>query len=150
MYGPPNYNSSSSLHAAPRDTQLIGLIPRAVNEIFELAKGRSVQDFQVHCSFVQIYNENLFDMLRDASMNTPLAIREDKKEIYVQGLSEYNVKSVSDTLQLLRIAEENRAIRETHMNLFSSRSHSIFQIQVEYKRVLDSDSDDIPDDSSLF
>lgn len=139
MYGPPNYNSTASLHAAPRDTQLIGLIPRAVNEIFELSKTKSVQDFEVHCSFVQIYNENLYDMLRDSSMNTPLAIREDQREMYVQGLSEYSVKSVSDTLQLLRIAEENRAIRETHMNMFSSRSHSIFQIQVEYKKVDDSD-----------
>ncbi len=68
-------------------------------------------------------------------MNQALTIREDQnKEIYVQGLSEYNVKSVSDTLQLLKIAEENRAIRETHMNQFSSRSHSIFQILVEHKR----------------
>ena len=68
-------------------------------------------------------------------MNTPLTIREDKKEIYVQGLSEYNVKSVQDTMQLLKIAEENRAIRETNMNLFSSRSHSIFQIQCEHKKI---------------
>lgn len=70
-------------------------------------------------------------------MTTPLSIREDKKEIYVQGLSEYNVKSVADTLQLLKIAEDNRAIRETNMNMFSSRSHSIFQIQLEHKRVAD-------------
>ena len=57
-------------------------------------------------------------MLRDANMSQALTIREDQKEIYVQGLSEYNVKSVSDTLHLLQIAEENRAIRETHMNQF--------------------------------
>lgn len=68
-------------------------------------------------------------------MNTPLSIRDNNKEIFVQGLSEYNVKSVADTLQLLKIAEDNRAIRETNMNMFSSRSHSIFQIQVEHKRV---------------
>lgn len=68
-------------------------------------------------------------------MHSPLSIREDKKEIYVQGLSEYNVKSVGDTLQLLKIAEDNRAVRETHMNQLSSRSHSIFTINVEYKRV---------------
>jgi hypothetical protein len=70
-------------------------------------------------------------------MNMPLSIREDNREIYVQGLSEYNVKSVADTLQLLKVAEENRAIRETNMNMFSSRSHSIFQIQVEQKRIGD-------------
>lgn len=68
-------------------------------------------------------------------MHSPLTIREDHKEIYVQGLSEYHVKSVSDTLHLLSIAEDNRAVRETHMNQFSSRSHSIFQITVEHRRL---------------
>lgn len=43
---------------------MMGLIPRAVDEIFELVNNRSITDFQVHCSFVQIYNENLYDMLR--------------------------------------------------------------------------------------
>lgn len=130
MYGPPNYISSHG-----RETDQLGVIPRAINHIFELARGSEVMDFQVHCSFVQIYNENLYDMLRDPAMNIPLTIREDKNEIYVQGLSEYNVKSVSDTLQLLKIAEDNRAIRETHMNQHSSRSHSIFQVFVDFKRM---------------
>eukprot|EP01039_Chlorochromonas_danica_P001837 gene1837-2010_t len=130
MYGPPNYINSQG-----RETDQLGVIPRAIHHIFDLARNPTVMDFQVHCSFVQIYNENLYDMLRDPAMNIPLTIREDKNEIYVQGLSEYNVKSVSDTLQLLKIAEDNRAIRETHMNLFSSRSHSIFQIFVDFKRV---------------
>eukprot|EP01032_Pedospumella_encystans_P017624 gene17624-20078_t len=135
MYGPPNYVSGGSNMRDPRNAEMMGLIPRAIDEIFELAHKRSITDFQVHCSFVQIYNENLYDMLRDSSMNTPLSIRDNSKEIYVQGLSEYNVKSVADTLQLLKIAEENRAIRETNMNMFSSRSHSIFQILVEHKRI---------------
>ena len=111
------------------------MIPRAIEEIFRTAKSKAVLKCSIYCSFIQIYNENLFDMLRDANMSQALTIREDQKEIYVQGLSEYNVKSVSDTLHLLKIAEENRAIRETHMNQFSSRSHSIFQIYVEQKRV---------------
>jgi len=48
----------------PRNAEMMGLIPRAIDEIFELAHKRSITDFQVHCSFVQIYNENLYDMLR--------------------------------------------------------------------------------------
>jgi hypothetical protein len=54
--------------------------------------------------------------------------------MYVQGLSEYIVKSVGDTLHLLRTAEDNRAVRETNMNQYSSRSHSIFQILLEQKK----------------
>lgn len=62
MYGPPNYNGTGKSFA--RDTEFLGLIPRAVNEIFEIAKNKEIIEFSVYCSFVQIYNENLFDMLR--------------------------------------------------------------------------------------
>lgn len=134
MYGPPA-DDGSSYRSIPKNPEMVGVIPRVIKEIFETAKKDNVLTMAVYCSFVQIYNEQLFDMLRDASMMQPLTIREDKNEIYVQGLSEYHVKSVHDTMQLLRIAEENRAIRETHMNQFSSRSHSIFQLYVEQKLV---------------
>lgn len=64
MYGPPNYASAGGNVRDPRNADMMGLIPRAVDEIFELVNNRSITDFQVHCSFVQIYNENLYDMLR--------------------------------------------------------------------------------------
>lgn len=140
MYGPPLTDARYNMD------EFIGLIPRAISEIFamvgETMNNRNpdsnepvVMSCAVYCSFVQIYNENLFDMLRDSSMADPLSIREERKEIYVQGLSEYNIKNVDESMQLLRIAEENRAIRETHMNQFSSRSHSIFQIFIDQKLV---------------
>jgi hypothetical protein len=58
--------SSASIknYVAPRNIEQMGLIPRAIEEIFELVHNRAITDFQVHCSFVQIYNENLYDMLR--------------------------------------------------------------------------------------
>ena len=144
MYGPPLTD------ARYNNDEFIGLIPRAITEIFNMVESMSANNNNnnnnnsdepvviqcaVYCSFVQIYNENLFDMLRDSSMTDPLSIREEKKEIYVQGLSEYNIKNVEESMQLLRIAEENRAIRETHMNQFSSRSHSIFQIFIDQKLI---------------
>ena len=66
MYGPPiNVTASNgNLKANHRNSEFMGLIPRAVDEIFDLVHNRSITEFQVHCSFVQIYNENLFDMLR--------------------------------------------------------------------------------------
>ena len=75
-------------------------------------------------------------------MTSPLSLREDSKkgnnpfnkhsnqsEVYVQGLSEFSVKNVKETLDLLKTAENNRKVRETALNLFSSRSHSIFQVK---------------------
>jgi hypothetical protein len=60
MYGPPASVSSKG----EREASSMGLIPRAIFEIFELAEKEEIIDYSVYCSFVQIYNENLFDMLR--------------------------------------------------------------------------------------
>ena len=72
----------------------------------------------VYCSFVQIYNEKLFDLLQDPKQKNPLAIREDKMQgIYVEGLSEYVVQNEYDCLRLLKRGERNRAVRQTKMNI---------------------------------
>ncbi|KAF1320384.1 Kinesin-like protein, partial [Globisporangium splendens] len=124
-----------------------GVIPRAIKDIFasvvqkEAAavgpsgKRDGVQTATVYCSFVQIYNEQIFDLLRDSNMNAPLEIREDRKNgIYVEGLSEYAVHSVNDCLTLLQCGEQHRAVRSTHMNQVSSRSHSVFQLMLEQRK----------------
>jgi len=85
---------------------------------------------------VQIYNEKLLDLLVGTLQVKPLKIREDKVNgIYVEGLTEYVVESVSDCMDLLTVGETNRIKRATRMNLHSSRSHSIFQILLEYDKV---------------
>lgn len=139
MYGPPGAGGD---RFASLNSPAVGIVPRAVGDIFQVMSSKDVLQYSICCSFVQIYNENLYDMLRDGMMSFPLAIREDNKEIYVQGLSEYNVKSTSEILQLLRMAEQNRAVRETDMNQFSSRSHSIFQIIV-YQKLLSPDGGEV-------
>ncbi|KAH7479855.1 hypothetical protein KRP22_010110 [Phytophthora ramorum] len=113
-----------------------GIIPRAIKEIFATTVQMEADaQATVFCSFVQIYNEQIFDLLRDTHMNTPLDIHEDRKNgIFVEGLSEYAVRSVSDCLQLLQCGEQNRAVRSTHMNQVSSRSHSVFQLLLEQRR----------------
>ncbi|CAM9605690.1 unnamed protein product [Ectocarpus sp. 6 AP-2014] len=126
-----------------------GIIPLAVTDLFQglagLRQGMGgAGESSVWCSGVQIYNEQLFDMLRDPQRIHPLAIHEQAEAgIYVQGLSEYAVRSAGECLQLLRVGREHRAIRETHMNQASSRSHSIFQIVVEQKRRNEQDGERI-------
>ncbi|CAM9521190.1 unnamed protein product [Ectocarpus fasciculatus] len=126
-----------------------GIIPLAVTDLFQGLAGLRQEmgdagESSVWCSGVQIYNEQLFDMLRDPQRVNPLAIHEQAEAgIYVQGLSEYAVRSAGECLQLLRVGREHRAIRETHMNQASSRSHSIFQIVVEQKRQSEQDGERI-------
>jgi Kinesin motor domain len=76
---------------------------------------------------------------RDPDMAWPLLLREEhggqgtgpsRGGMYVQGLSEFCVEGVKEAMHLLHAAERNRRNRETNMNVFSSRSHSIFQVQL--------------------
>jgi hypothetical protein len=116
-----------------------GIIPRAIMDIFGFIDKLESATVTVYCSFVQIYNEQLFDMLRDPSRAHPLEVTRDRTidgsamsltnththaqvhedpadGIFVQGLSEYSVRGFHDCMELLKLGEENRAIRETHMN----------------------------------
>lgn len=73
-----------------QDKAQLGIIPRAIEQIFDQIKQRYVRevqegnteanpdDYTVYCSFLQIYNEKLFDLLQDRNGEKPLNIREDK------------------------------------------------------------------------
>lgn len=123
MFGPENWDPKGA------DS---GIVPRAVDSLFRLLQSPAT----VYASFVQIYREQIFDMLRDPTRSAPLGVRqENEDEHFVDGLSEYAVRNASDCLRLLKAGEANRAVRETHMNAASSRSHSIFTVLVEQKKV---------------
>jgi len=118
-------------------TEKHGVIPRTIYKLFEsLVTEKSLANFAIYCSFMQIYNEKLFDLLEDRESKHPLLIRENRYNgVYVQGLTEYVVTSMEDCLTLLFRGERNRIIRQTRLNMFSSRSHTIFQIQLENTKV---------------
>lgn len=91
----------------------------------------------VYVSFMQIYNENIYDMLAQANRSKALnekglKIREDRTQgTYVEGLTEYIVTEKEQCYELLIKGERIRAKRQTRLNMQSSRSHTIFQITIE-------------------
>ncbi|KAI9113846.1 hypothetical protein K1719_015097 [Acacia pycnantha] len=86
--------------------------------------------YSCRCSFLEIYNEQITDLLEPSSTN--LQLREDtKKGVYVENLSEHSVGTVSDVLKLLLQGTANRKVAATHMNSNSSRSHSVFTCIIE-------------------
>ena len=111
-----------------------GIIPRAVTDIFDYISYQSAQgtNFLVRASYLQIYNESISDLL--APERTNLQIREDKKRgIYVDGLSEWMVRSRSEVLKLIRRGAVMRTTGSTKMNEMSSRSHAVFLLVIEQK-----------------
>ncbi|KAH8286762.1 hypothetical protein KR018_005139 [Drosophila ironensis] len=107
-----------------------GVIPRAVHEIFrEIDRMSGEYRFQVSCSFVELYQEQFFDLLsgkpRDKST---VDIREMKNQIVMPGLTEVEVRSAQEVTEQLMRGSAGRAVAATAMNETSSRSHAIFTV----------------------
>ena len=120
----------------PEDIQR-GLLPRCFEYIFnsvqDLTEQQQIQ-FLVKCSYLEIYQEQINDLLDPSPQN--LQLREDmKRGVYVEGLIEEVVSDIWETRNLLRIGNENRHVGSTSMNKESSRSHSVFTLIVESKEV---------------
>ena len=119
-----------------------GIIPRVVHELFSHIK-RNRKKCTAVVSFMQIYNEQIYDLLRDPRRGSSLTIKEDTNVgLYVDGLSEFVVSTEHECLKLLRVGDDSRAVRHTEMNDYSSRSHTIFQIILE-TRVNEDDPDNV-------
>ncbi|KAK8550761.1 hypothetical protein V6N12_039451 [Hibiscus sabdariffa] len=108
-----------------------GMIPRVFEHLFtRIQKEKDIRKdeklrFTCKCSFLEIYNEQILDLLDPSSTN--LQIREDmKKGVYVENLKEMEVTSARD-------GAANRKVAATNMNHASSRSHSVFTCIIESK-----------------
>ncbi|ORZ13713.1 hypothetical protein BCR42DRAFT_467444 [Absidia repens] len=91
----------------------------------------------VHVSFVEIYNEELVDLLNTSpsSERPPTAIREDTKgQIHWTGVKEVPVSKPEEVLRCLQIGTEARATGSTDMNTKSSRSHAIFTVTLKQEK----------------
>ena len=69
---------------------------------------------------------------------TNLSIRENKiKGIYIEDLSEKKVTNIEEVFELMKIGTDNRSVGKTNMNEHSSRSHSIFIMQISQTNLID-------------
>lgn len=109
-----------------------GIIPRTVEDIFYCIENdpEPTSKYLVRASYLQIYNEVISDLLKPDRTN--LIIREDRKRgVFVDGLSEWVVRSPFEVYQLMARGAEERATGSTKMNEVSSRSHAVFLFIVE-------------------
>jgi len=75
---------------------------------------------------MEIYNEEVRDLLSKNPKNR-LDLHEDPdKGVYVKELSYFAVKKAAEVFNVMTIGQKNRSTGETLMNSRSSRSHSLF------------------------
>ncbi|XP_040068064.1 kinesin-like protein KIF21A isoform X3 [Ixodes scapularis] len=127
-----------------------GVIPRAVDHLFAgiarrqaeaREKGAPVPDFKVHVQFMELYNEEIFDLLNsgkdDRGSKSGIKIHEDVKgEIYTIGVATKTVQSAEQVIKCLESGALSRTTASTAMNVQSSRSHAIFTLHIKQQRVV--------------
>uniref|UniRef100_A0A914YDE3 Kinesin motor domain-containing protein n=1 Tax=Panagrolaimus superbus TaxID=310955 RepID=A0A914YDE3_9BILA len=116
-----------------------GIIPQAVDQIFDTLKGKFEQDpvffkFSMKCTFLEIYNDEIYDLLRNEDIfSKKLEIRVCAGD--VKNVEEKDVTSYSECMELLKRGIKKRKNAETAMNSESSRSHAIFMLKLSTEEI---------------
>jgi len=91
------------------------------------------QGLRPTCSFIEIYNEEVYDLLAEARV--PLSLRQSQGGMSIVGMTERAVESYEAGVRLLQLGNESRTTKATKMNLSSSRSHAMFVLGVGEARM---------------
>ncbi|NXJ69038.1 KIF27 protein, partial [Rostratula benghalensis] len=127
-----------------------GIIPRAIQELFQHISENHSTDFHVKVSYIEVYKEELRDLLELETSVKELHIREDEKgNTVIVGAKEFQVECADEVISLLESGNAARRTGTTQMNEHSSRSHAIFTISICQKQSVESQKNtDAAQDSS--
>ncbi|XP_075582319.1 kinesin-like protein KIF27 isoform X2 [Pelecanus crispus] len=108
-----------------------GIIPRAIQELFQHISENHNIDFHVKVSYIEVYKEELRDLLELETSVKELHIREDEKgNTVIVGAKEFQVECADEVISLLESGNAARRTGTTQMNEHSSRSHAVFTISI--------------------
>lgn len=130
-YGQTSSGKTHTMEGNLHDTDSMGIIPRIVQDIFNYIYSMDENlEFHIKVSYFEIYLDKVRDLL-DVS-KTNLSVHEDKNRVpYVKGCTERFVSSPEEVMDTIDEGKSNRHVAVTNMNEHSSRSHSIFLINVK-------------------
>ena len=112
-----------------------GVAIKACEYLFKkLNKDYFDDDYEIKVSYIEIYNENVIDLLNNENENLSLMIIEDpNKGVYVPNLKEFKINNANDLKKLITKGNKRRTMAPTNQNKFSSRSHAILQLSLKRK-----------------
>ncbi|KAJ3595000.1 hypothetical protein NHX12_004305, partial [Muraenolepis orangiensis] len=130
-YGQTSSGKTHTMEGLLHDSDSMGIIPRIVQDIFNYIYSMDENlEFHIKVSYFEIYLDKIRDLL-DVS-KTNLSVHEDKNRVpYVKGCTERFVCSPEEVMDTIDEGKSNRHVAVTNMNEHSSRSHSIFLINVK-------------------
>ncbi|KAM4560684.1 kinesin heavy chain-like isoform 1-T1 [Fundulus diaphanus] len=134
-YGQTSSGKTHTMEGNLHDPHMMGIIPRISRDIFDHIYSMDENlEFHIKVSYFEIYLDKIRDLL-DVS-KTNLAVHEDKNRVpYVKGCTERFVSSPEEVMDVIDEGKANRHVAVTNMNEHSSRSHSIFLINIKQENV---------------
>ncbi|CAL8133721.1 unnamed protein product [Orchesella dallaii] len=130
-YGQTGCGKSFTMQGISDSVPNKGIIPRAFEHVFESIETSDNLKYLVHASYLEIYNEEIRDLLgKDCKKKLDLKENPDRG-VHVADLSQHPVHNVEECEALMEKGWRNRSVGATLMNADSSRSHSIFTINIE-------------------
>eukprot|EP00095_Tigriopus_kingsejongensis_P001128 snap_masked-scaffold1099_size62903-processed-gene-0.6 protein:Tk01128 transcript:snap_masked-scaffold1099_size62903-processed-gene-0.6-mRNA-1 annotation:"kinesin-like protein kif3a isoform x2" len=131
-YGQTGTGKTFTMEGERSSPEMKGIIPNSFAHIFgHIAKAEEDIKFLVRVSYLEIYNEEVRDLLgKDQTLRLDVKERPDIG-VYVKDLSAFVVNNADDMDKIMTIGNKNRSVGATHMNAHSSRSHAIFTITIE-------------------
>jgi centromeric protein E len=111
-----------------------GIIPRAMKDVFAFIRRTPTREYLLRCSYLEIYNEAIHDLLAPPSSTTSNLVQLQGgagSEVVLTPLREEVVTSLKGVKEVLKRGEGNRRTACTDWNERSSRSHSVFRLVVE-------------------
>uniref|UniRef100_A0A3B3UMK4 Kinesin-like protein n=1 Tax=Poecilia latipinna TaxID=48699 RepID=A0A3B3UMK4_9TELE len=129
-YGQTSSGKTHTMEGKLHDPQAMGIIPRIAQDIFEHIFAMD-ENLEFHIKVCVALQSFLFVLTK-----TNLSVHEDKYRVpYVKGCTERFVTSPEEVMDVIDEGKANRHVAVTNMNEHSSRSHSIFLINIKQENV---------------
>ncbi|XP_034717789.1 kinesin-1 heavy chain-like isoform X1 [Etheostoma cragini] len=130
-YGQTSSGKTHTMEGDLHDPEMMGIIPRIVQDIFNYIYSMDENlEFHIKVSYFEIYLDKIKDCLDVSKIN--LSVHEDKNRVpYVKGCTERFVSTPEEVMDAIDEGKNNRHVAVTNMNEHSSRSHSIFLINIK-------------------
>ena len=130
-YGATGSGKTHTMVGNESDPGLMVLSLRDVFRGIADEKLTGTKEFKVECSYTEVYNELVYDLLVPLSNSKPLELREDpERGPMVSGLTHVSVTDEREIFALLKEGNARRKTEETGANSTSSRSHAVLEIWV--------------------
>ncbi|CAF1404841.1 unnamed protein product [Adineta steineri] len=141
-YGQTGSGKTFTITGGPERFSDRGIIPRSLSYIFQQFGQHADQSHTVHVSYLEIYNENGYDLLdpkheaaKLEDLPKVLLMEDEDQNMHLKNLSVHAAQNEEEALNLLFLGDTNRMIAETPMNQASTRSHCIFTVHVTSKEI---------------